>query len=208
IKNPLTPIQLSAERLQKRFGDKVGDGGEVFQECTRTIVRQVEELKALVNEFSNFARMPAATLSPNDINMTVREAVFLFKEAHKRVSFALEPDETMPVFNIDRDQIKRALINLIDNAVAAVGEAGEILVKTSYDRNYKLARIEVADSGGGIRAEDRGRLFEPYFSTKKGGTGLGLAIVNSIVSDHNGYIRVLDNEPKGTRFVIELPVKT
>src|SRR4030066_1500237 len=150
IKNPLTPIQLSAERLQKRFGDKVGDGGEVFQECTRTIVRQVEELKVLVNEFSNFARMPAATLSPNDINMAVREAVFLFKEAHKRVSFTLEPDETMPVFNIDRDQIKRALINLIDNAVAAVGEAGEIRIKTSYDRNYKLARIEVADSGGGI----------------------------------------------------------
>ena len=208
IKNPLTPIQLSAERLQKRFGDKVGDGSEVFQECTRTIVRQVEELKVLVNEFSNFARMPAATLSPNDINMTVREAVFLFKEAHKRVSFTLEPDETMPVFNIDRDQIKRALINLIDNAVAAVGEAGEIRIKTSYDRNYKLARIEVADSGGGITAEDKGRLFEPYFSTKKGGTGLGLAIVNTIVSDHNGYIRVLDNEPKGTRFVIELPVKT
>ncbi|MBF8250908.1 MAG: PAS sensor histidine kinase [Deltaproteobacteria bacterium] len=139
--------------------------------------------------------------------MTVREAVFLFKEAHKRVSFTLEPDETMPLLNIDRDQIKRALINLIDNAVAAVGGAGEIRIKTSYDRSYKLARIEVADNGCGIRAEDKGRLFEPYFSTKKGGTGLGLAIVNTIVSDHNGYIRVLDNEPKGTRFVIELPVK-
>ena len=208
IKNPLTPIQLSAERLQKRFGDKVGDGSEVFQECTRTIVRQVEELKVLVNEFSNFARMPAATLSPSDINETTREAVFLFKESHKGITFRLERDETMPLLNIDRDQIKRALINLIDNAVAAVGGAGEIRIKTSYDKNYKLARIEVADSGGGITAEDKGRLFEPYFSTKKGGTGLGLAIVNTIVSDHNGYIRVLDNEPKGTRFVIELPVKT
>lgn len=209
IKNPLTPIQLSAERLQKRFGEKVGEGSEVFQECTKTIIRQVEELKVLVNEFSNFARLPAANPSPNDINETIREAVFLFKEAHnKRILFRLEPDEAMPIFNIDRDQIKRALINLIDNAIAAVGDAGEVLVKSSYDKNYKLARIEVADNGGGISVEDKGRLFEPYFSTKKGGTGLGLAIVNTIVSDHNGYVRVLDNEPKGTRFVIELPVRT
>lgn len=207
IKNPLTPIQLSAERLQKRFGERVGEGSEVFEECTKTIVRQVEELKVLVNEFSNFARMPAANPSPNDINEVTREAVFLFREAHKGISFGLEPDESMPLLNIDRDQIKRVLINLIDNAVAAVGETGEIRVKTSYDKDYRLARVEVADNGPGISFEDKGRLFEPYFSTKKGGTGLGLAIVNTIVSDHNGYVRVMDNEPKGTRFVIELPVK-
>jgi two-component system nitrogen regulation sensor histidine kinase NtrY len=206
IKNPLTPIQLSAERLQKRFGDRVEDGG-VFRECTKTIVRQVEELKVLVNEFSNFARMPAANPSPNDVNEIAREAVFLFKEAHKGIRFLLEEDKRMPVFNADRDQIKRVLINLIDNAVAAVGDGGEVSVKTTYDDCYRLARIEVADNGTGINLEDRGRLFEPYFSTKKGGTGLGLAIVNTIVSDHNGYVRVLDNEPKGTRFVIELPVR-
>lgn len=208
IKNPLTPIQLSAERLQKRFGDKVGEGKDVFEECTKTIVRQVEELKVLVNEFSNFARMPAANPSLNNINEVAREAVSLFKEAHRGISFKLEAGGEMPLLNIDRDQIKRALINLIDNAVAAVGDAGEITVKTSYDDCFRLARIEVADNGTGVSIEDRGRLFEPYFSTKKGGTGLGLAIVNTIVSDHNGYIRVLDNEPKGTRFVIELPVKS
>lgn len=207
IKNPLTPIQLSAERLQKRFGDKVGDGSEVFQECTRTIVKQVEDLKVLVNEFSNFARMPAANPSPNDINEIAREAIFLFKEAHKGVAFQTELDNMMPQLNLDRDQIKRALINLIDNAVAAVSENGEVRVKTLYDDDLRLARIEVADNGSGILLEDKGRLFEPYFSTKKGGTGLGLVIVNTIVSDHNGYIRVLDNEPKGTRIVIELPVK-
>ncbi len=207
IKNPLTPIQLSAERLQKRFGEKVGDGSEVFQECTRTIVKQVEDLKVLVNEFSNFARMPAANPSPNDINEIAREAIFLFKEAHKGVTFQTELDNMMPGLNLDRDQIKRALINLIDNAVAAVSENGEVRVKTFYDDDLRLARIEVADNGSGILLEDKGRLFEPYFSTKKGGTGLGLVIVNTIVSDHNGYIRVLDNEPKGTRIVIELPVK-
>ena len=207
IKNPLTPIQLSAERLQKRFGDKIGDGSEVFQECTRTIVKQVEELKVLVNEFSNFARMPAANPSPNDINEIAREAIFLFKEAHKGVTFQTELDNRIPGLNLDRDQIKRALINLIDNAVAAVRENGEVRIKTFYDDDLRLARIEVADNGSGILLEDKGRLFEPYFSTKKGGTGLGLVIVNTIVSDHNGYIRVLDNEPKGTRIVIELPVK-
>jgi two-component system nitrogen regulation sensor histidine kinase NtrY len=208
IKNPLTPIQLSAQRLRKRYLGKLqGEDVGIFDECTATIVKQVEELKNLVNEFSNFARLPAANPQPSDLNGLVEEGLFLFQEAHKNIQFSFLPAAGLPLVNLDREQIKRVLINLLDNAVAAIGgEAGLVEVVTDHDPALQVARLEVADNGIGIRPEDRGRLFEPYFSTKKSGTGLGLAIVSKIVADHNGYIRVRDNEPRGTRFVIELPV--
>ncbi|NWF93937.1 MAG: HAMP domain-containing protein [Syntrophaceae bacterium] len=206
IKNPLTPIQLSAQRLRKRYLEKLQEDGAVFDECTRTIVKQVEELKAMVNEFSNFARMPASQPTPNHLNEIVQETLVLFREAHKDVRFEFIPQD-LPILNIDRDQIKRVMINLIKNSLAAVGEDGEIRIQTSYDPRLQTVRLEVSDNGCGIPDEDKGRLFEPYFSTKKSGTGLGLAIVNAIIADHNGYIRVRDNEPKGTSFLIELPVR-
>ncbi|OGP86853.1 MAG: hypothetical protein A2Y95_01485 [Deltaproteobacteria bacterium RBG_13_65_10] len=208
IKNPLTPIQLSAQRLRKRYLDKLqGEDITIFDECTATIVKQVDELKTLVNEFSNFARLPAANPAPSDLNRIVEEGLVLFQEGHKDIHFEFESHPGLPLCNLDRDQMKRVLLNLLDNAVAALdGEEGKIEVVTAYDDLLQVARLEVADNGCGIRTEDRGRLFEPYFSTKKAGTGLGLAIVSKIVADHNGYIRVRDNEPRGTRFVIELPV--
>ncbi|MBI4495607.1 MAG: HAMP domain-containing protein [Deltaproteobacteria bacterium] len=212
IKNPLTPIQLSAQRLRKRYLHQFGEDGAVFDECTRTIVTQVEELKTLVNEFSSFARMPAAHPTPNDLNGIIREAMVLYEEGHKQVQFEWRPDERIPIFHLDKDQIKRAIMNLLDNAVAAVESVEpadrRIAVETHLDPAMRLARIEVADAGCGVPPEDKPLLFEPYFSRKASGTGLGLAIVSTIVSDHDGYIRVKDNAPRGTRFIIEMPVKT
>ena len=212
IKNPLTPIQLSAQRLRKRYLNQFGQDGAIFDECTQTIVTQVEELKNLVNEFSSFARMPAAQLMPNNLNEIIREAMVLYVEGHKNIHFEFKPDEKVPVFNLDKEQIKRVIVNLLDNAVAAVhgvagkdGE-GQITIDTQLDPLMNLARIEVADNGCGVSPEDKPLLFEPYFSTKPSGTGLGLAIVNTIVSDHHGYARVRDNVPRGTRLIIELPI--
>jgi two-component system nitrogen regulation sensor histidine kinase NtrY len=206
IKNPLTPIQLSAQRLRKRYLEKLREDGTVFDECTRTIVKQVEELKGMVNEFSSFARMPASVLAPNHLNEIIQETLILFQEAHKNIRFQFVPHE-IPVLDIDRDQMKRVMINLIDNSITATGGDGEVRIQTDYDPKLRMVRVEVSDNGCGITEEDKSRLFEPYFSTKKSGTGLGLTIVNTIIADHQGYIRVRDNEPKGTTFLIELPVR-
>ncbi|MBI5902092.1 MAG: HAMP domain-containing protein [Deltaproteobacteria bacterium] len=207
IKNPLTPIKLSAQRLRKKYLDRFGDDDTVFDGCTATIIKQVDELKTLVNEFSSFARMPASSPSPNDLNEIVNETVALYKGGQRKVSFEAATDSRLPVLDIDRDQIKRVLINLIDNAISAVDGEGVIRVETYFVEDLQLARLEVIDNGAGIPAEAKQKLFEPYFSTKKSGTGLGLAIVSNIVADHNGYIRVRDNSPSGTRFTIEFPVK-
>ena len=206
IKNPLTPIQLSAQRLRKRYLEKLQPDGTVFDECTRTIVKQVEELKGMVNEFSSFARMPASQPTPNHLNEIIQEALVLFQEVQKQVHFEFIPND-IPVLHVDRDQIKRVMINLIKNSLAAIKNEGKIRIQTSYDPKIQTVRLEVSDNGCGIPDEDKGRLFEPYFSTKKSGTGLGLTIVNAIISDHNGYIRVRDNKPQGTTFLIELPVQ-
>jgi two-component system nitrogen regulation sensor histidine kinase NtrY len=210
IKNPLTPIKLSAERLQKKFADQIDD--PAFTSCTQTIIQQVDELKELVNEFSSFARLPQARLAPNDLNQIVEEALVLYREGHKNISFAVSLDSRLPHFDMDRDQMKRVLINIFENAVAAVnvgeGGSGSVAISTQYDSVLRIARCIVADNGPGIPNEIRDRIFEPYFSTKAGGTGLGLAIVKRIVDDHSGFIRVFKNAPTGSKFVIELPAIT
>ena len=208
IKNPLTPIQLSAQRLRRRYLDRFSADDIVFDECTTMIIKQVDDLKNLVNEFSSFARMPASNPSLNNLNDVLNEALVLFQEGHKEVQFQLQTDPYLPAFSLDREQIKRVAINLLDNAVAAVnGNAnGQITAETSFNKDLKIATLKISDNGCGIPAEDKPRLFEPYFSTKKSGTGLGLAIVSTIISDHNGYIRVRDNEPQGTHFIVELPI--
>ena len=207
IKNPLTPIKLSAQRLRKRYLDKFSDNGKVFDECTKTIIDQVEDLRGLVNEFSNFARLPAINPLPNDINKIIKDSLVLYQEAHKNIRFTFREKTRIPVFYIDREQIRRVIINLLDNAVDSIEEEGEVTIETSYDEALQVARIEIDDTGCGIPPEERSRLFEPYFSTKKSGTGLGLSIVNTIVSDHNGYIRTKRNQPRGSKFIIELPVR-
>jgi two-component system nitrogen regulation sensor histidine kinase NtrY len=211
IKNPLTPIQLSAQRLRKRYADQLGaDAESVFDECTRTIIRQVDELKRLVNEFSLFARLPALSLVPQDLNGVIEEAVVLFREAHPEIAFGVEAAADLPPVDLDREAIKRALINILDNAVAACQGAdggGRIELVTKHVALRGVVRVEVADNGSGISSDVKLRLFEPYFSTKRDGTGLGLAIVSAIVADHQAYIRVQDNVPRGSRFVIEFPVR-
>ena len=205
IKNPLTPIQLSAQRLRKRYLARFDAEDRVFDECTAVIIKSVDELKTLVNEFSSFARMPAAQPVPNSLNEIIREALTLY-EGHRSVAFSARLDDETPLLSLDRDQIKRVFINLLDNAVAAIEGEGSVTVTSSFNKELKMVTCEVVDTGHGIADDDRPRLFEPYFSTKKSGTGLGLAIVNTIITDHRGYIRVKVNEPQGTRFIIELPV--
>lgn len=207
IKNPLTPIQLSAQRLRKRYLERFSadEDGRIFDECTSMISKAVDELKVLVNEFSSFARMPAVQPAANDLNELVRETLTLYQEAHRAVRFDFIPDSSLPILKIDRDQIKRVLINILENAVAAMEEQGHVTIATSYDAELKMVSCSISDDGPGISVEARNRLFEPYFSTKKGGTGLGLAIVTSIVADHNGFVRFRDNKPRGACFVLELP---
>jgi len=217
IKNPLTPIQLSAQRLRRRYAARLGPEGAVFDECTRTIIQQVDELKALVNEFSTFARLPAAAHAPQDLNRLVEEALVLFREGHREITFTFDPAPELPELELDREGIKRALLNLLDNAVAAcaearrrepaAGEPARVELVTRHDEGLDVVRLEIADDGAGMTPEVKARLFEPYFSTKPDGTGLGLAIVSVIVADHNGFIRVRDNLPRGSRLVMEFPVR-
>ena len=204
IKNPLTPIQLSAQRLRRRYLSRFADD-HVFDDCTKMISNQVDELKNLVNEFSNFARMPATKPSENNFNEVMSECLALYKQAHKNITFQLLLDQHLPDTKFDREQIRRVLINLLENAVAAIAGEGTIWLKSAYNQELQIITLKVADSGCGIPSEDKARLFEPYFSTKKTGTGLGLAIVSTIIADHNGYIRVRDNSPRGSIFIIELP---
>lgn len=206
IKNPLTPIKLSAERLQRKFGGTITD--PAFSECTTMIVKQVDGLKNLVNEFSNFARLPQARPVVANLNSVVEESLGLYRQAHPHIEFEFTKDGELPDFKFDPDQIKRVLVNLVDNSVSAVAKEPQPSVKivTRYDKDIKTVRMTVADNGEGIPAADRSRIFEPYYSTKEGGTGLGLAIVKRIIEDHNGFIRATANEPKGIKMVIEMPV--
>ena len=207
IKNPLTPVQLSAQRLQKKFGDKLGEDSDVFHECTKTIINQVDVLKNLVDAFSRYARMPVTNPAINDLNDVITDSVILFQDAHKEIAFDFSKGVDIPKLSLDPEQMKRVMINLLDNAVAAVNKQdGHIEIKTSYDGSRHRARVEVADNGCGIPPAYKGRMFEPYFSTKKSGSGLGLAIVNSIIDDHHGQLNVRDNSPRGTIVAFELPV--
>lgn len=207
IKNPLTPIQLSAQRLRRRYPELVEADQEIFDECTRMIVDQVAQMKLLVNEFSNFARLPQANPVPCRLLELIQETLALYRHSYPQVSFELkESDPPLPVLRIDRDQFRRVMVNLLDNAVHALdGEPRRVEVRLSHDPVLRIARIELADTGSGLSAEDKLRIFEPYYSKKDKGTGLGLAIVASIVADHHGFVRVRDNLPKGTVMVIELP---
>ncbi len=207
IKNPLTPIQLNAQRLRRKYLDALGPEGATLDQCTNSIISQVEQLKNMVNEFSKFARMPTANPTPTDLNRLIREVGALYATGNEKIQFSFELCDSLPVIDLDGEQIRRVMANLLDNAVSALGENGYIKVKTNFDESLSIASIEVIDNGKGVPNQDRERIFDPYFTRKKGGTGLGLTIVNAIISDHNGFIRVRDGENGGASFVIELPVK-
>jgi two-component system nitrogen regulation sensor histidine kinase NtrY len=196
IKNPLTPIQLSAERIAKKYRNE-----PAIEEGCRTIVNEVGQLKRMVDEFARFARMPAVHLEHAPLATNLQQAASLYSGVKPGVSVAVDADPEISLL-MDPEQIRRAVGNLLKNAVEAT-DTGEIRV--SARRNAQRVVIEVADPGRGVPDRDKEKLFLPYFSTKGRGTGLGLAIVHRIVRDHDGHITVHDNQPKGTRFHIELP---
>ena len=204
IKNPLTPIQLSAQRLRKRYLDTITNDRDIFDQCTATIIKQVDEIKRLVTEFSDFARMPRIKRQQASIIDMATDTLVLYREGHKHISFPLDHDDIPPFF-FDPVQIKRVLINLLDNAVTVLSSGGTISTEIHLDKQERLVRLTVKDDGPGMTEQVKLRLFEPYFSTRKSGTGLGLAIANTIITEHNGTIRVRDNSPTGTVFTVELP---
>ena len=241
IKNPLTPIQLSAERIARNFrrlygageapvenaaanGGAAGKGGEggigsergeearvaqVVEECTTTITREVAGLKAMVDEFSRFARLPHARLEAADLNEVVRQAVTLYEDRLEDVRLNVHLARTLPPGMLDAEQMRRAIVNLIDNALEAMSDSdGErrITVATGHDPSRGMLLVEIADTGHGIERSDFSRLFQPYFSTRGRGTGLGLAIVQRIVNEHGGRIRAEPNRPRGAKFLVEIPV--
>jgi two-component system nitrogen regulation sensor histidine kinase NtrY len=205
VKNPLTPIQLSAQRLRKKYLASLESDKEVFDLCTQTIINQVEELKRLVSEFSSFARMPIVQKSRNNLVNMVKEILVLYEESHDHVTFRCTVAQDIPPFDFDLTQIKRVLINLLENSIAVLPENGVIEIFLSHNAEKNVAYMEIRDNGPGVADEDKLRLFEPYFSTKKSGTGLGLAIASTIVADHGGQIRITDNKPAGATFTVELP---
>jgi two-component system nitrogen regulation sensor histidine kinase NtrY len=205
IKNPLTPIQLSAQRVRKAWLKSDPDFEKIVTECTRAIVDEVEALKNLVDEFAQFARMPVASLRPGSLHDVLEQALSLYDGLFPGIVLERRLAADLPALRLDFDQMKRAVINLVDNAIEATDGKGRIQLVTEYDRGAGRVRLVVGDDGRGIAAADRDQLFVPHFSTKKRGSGLGLAIVSRIVQEHLGSIRVEDNEPRGARFVIELP---
>lgn len=248
IKNPLTPIQLSAERIAKRFAaavEKRKDEAEmpvkqaetrpvgsvsvlpanssfgmemptakdqtanVVKEGTDTILREVQSLKAMVDEFSRFARLPNATLEEENLNDIIGQVVTLYEDRSDHVSLSIDLAKDLPHSMLDAEQMKRVFVNLIENAIEAFGESGDdrtVTIKTRHDAPRDLIVAEVSDNGKGIAPSDLQKLFQPYFSTKGRGTGLGLAIVSRIVSDHRGKIKVVANQPRGAKFIVEIPV--
>jgi len=205
IKNPLTPIQLSAERLRRKLADVSPPLQELVQECTSTIIGEVESLKGLVDEFSQFARMPAPRAVATGLHGFLNDTLALYDGLFASVEFRKHYDAAVSQVRLDPEQMKRVMINLIDNAIEAMGRNGTIVIETSRDTSQSLVRIVVSDTGPGIPAAERDKLFLPYYSTKGRGSGLGLAIVRRIVAEHGGSIDVTDNVPTGTRFIIELP---
>jgi two-component system nitrogen regulation sensor histidine kinase NtrY len=206
IKNPLTPIQLSAERMRRHFGRAPEATRALVDECTTTIVGEVESLKALVDEFAQFARMPAPKAVPSNLNAVLEETLALYKGIASHITLERCFASGLPPVRLDVEQIRRVVINLVDNAIEAMGDRqGTITVESQHDPANAVARVIVADDGPGVPAADREKLFMPYYSTKRRGSGLGLAIVRRIVAEHGGSIELGDNTPRGSRFVIELP---
>jgi two-component system, NtrC family, nitrogen regulation sensor histidine kinase NtrY len=214
IKNPLTPIQLCAERMRRQFSTAPAPARALVEECTSTIVGEVESLKELVDEFAQFARMPAPRVVPSDLNAVLTDTLLLYKGLFNDIRIEKHLAASLPPVRVDVEQFRRVVINLVDNAVEVLrvtkaasnnGHTPAIVIETRHDPVNSVASVIVADNGPGIPAADRDKLFMPYYSTKRRGSGLGLAIVRRIIAEHGGSIDVADNTPTGTIFTIELP---
>jgi two-component system nitrogen regulation sensor histidine kinase NtrY len=206
IKNPLTPIVLSAERIRRKLMARfTGPDKDILDGTTSVIIRSVADIKDIVNELTKLTHTSQARTLEN-LNSVVDETLDLYRNLYHNISISFEPEKVPPV-RVDRDGFKRAFINLITNAVKAIdGEAGTITVRTRYDKAKRTGIIEFADTGKGVPDQDKEKVFDPYFTKDEGGTGLGLAIVHSIILEHHGRIRVEDNTPKGAKFIIEIPI--
>ena len=201
IKNPLTPIQLSAERLRRKYGNMIGEDRAVFDQCTDTIVRQVDDIRRMVDEFSRFARMPKPVIAAEDVADTVRQAAFLMRVGHSEIDIDAEVAEDPMPARFDRRLISQALTNLIKNATEAIAavppaELGKGSIRVFAAREGDDVVIDVVDNGIGLPKENRSRLLEPYVTTREKGTGLGLAIVGRIVEEHGGSIELRDAADK------------
>ncbi|HEY1214889.1 MAG TPA: ATP-binding protein [Bryobacteraceae bacterium] len=207
IKNPLTPISLCADRIarQLRQASLKDEQREIFEECTQIIQREVQTVKTLVDEFSQFSRFPSAQLMPANLNEVVEGAMSVFAGRLENIEIKLELDPTIPLLLLDKEQFKRVIVNLVDNAAEAMQESPvrQLLVKTAHV-STDVVELSVTDTGSGVSPADKEKLFHHYFSTKNRGTGLGLAIVSHIIKDHHGFVRIEDNVPVGARFVVEL----
>jgi two-component system, NtrC family, nitrogen regulation sensor histidine kinase NtrY len=202
IKNPLTPIQLSAERLRRKYGHAIKEDKAIFEQCTDTIVRQVDDIKRMVDEFSRFARMPKPVIAAEDVAETVRQVVFMMRVGHSDIDMEIEANEAMPA-RFDRRLISQALTNIVKNAAEAIGAVpaaergrGKIVVRAGRDGNDVV--IDVIDNGTGLPKENRNRLLEPYVTTREKGTGLGLAIVGKILEEHGGKLELFDSPAVAT----------
>jgi two-component system nitrogen regulation sensor histidine kinase NtrY len=205
IKNPLTPIKLSAQRIESKFASRITD--PVLTQCTRLIVRQVEHLQEMVKDFSSFAKLPELKPRYGDIQDVLREIKGIFEQSHGRITWSLQADSKLPELKFDHEAMKRVFMNILLNAAEILGnqEDGRVELVVGYVEALHRVRIQISDNGPGLSSDERSRIFDPYFSSKRGGTGLGLTIVKSVIDDHHGYIRVHPNSPQGTTFVIELP---
>ena len=206
IKNPLTPIQLSAQRIRKHARSKTIELPRIVEECTGTIIDEVDSLKNLVDEFSQFARMPTVAAQRQAVHPLLNATLELYDGLFKGLELEKHFAAQLPDLSLDPDLIRRVFINIIDNAIEATSGKGHVIVTTFHDPQTNVVVIEIADDGPGIPPEDRDKLFVPYYSTKRRGSGLGLAIVSRIVAEHRGRIRVEGNRPRGSRFILELPV--
>lgn len=221
IKNPLTPIQLSAERIRRKVlsetvrsaGPEGGNGDasasykELISSATETIIEETGMLKSIVDAFSSFARMPRVELQPGDVNAVIDKAAAIYMSHPEESGLVIEKELEVgiPEAEIDQNQLKMAFVNIINNASEAMQGKGHLSIRSSFDQQLQMIKIEFSDEGPGVPPETKEKLFMPYFSTKTKGTGLGLAIVNRIVSEHHGTISVSDNHPGGARFIIEIP---
>ncbi|MFQ5482929.1 MAG: PAS domain-containing sensor histidine kinase, partial [Nitrospinaceae bacterium] len=208
IKNPLTPIQLNTQRLRKKFYEDKGAFALVFDESIDIITQEVEGMKNLLNEFLRFSRMPTPHFKSYSLHKIIEDVIRLYQDNEKNVDIQTRFDPKIQTLNLDPDQIRRVFLNLFDNALDAVDEGGRIEIMTQLNTREGRVKVDFLDNGPGISPQNRDKLFLPHFTTKNRGTGLGLAIVSRIIVDHSGIIRVQDNHPRGTIFIIELPVSS
>jgi two-component system nitrogen regulation sensor histidine kinase NtrY len=214
IKNPLTPIQLSAERLKRKYGKVITQDRDIFDQCTDTIVRQVDDIKRMVDEFSSFARMPKAQLDKDDLSQCVRQVLFLMRVGNPEIDFEEDLPDGSVIARFDRRLLSQALTNIIKNATEGIAaakeggaaEKGRVLVSLRVTPE-NMAEIDVIDNGKGLPKENRQRLLEPYMTTRAEGTGLGLPIVAKILEDHGGGLELLD-APSGRGACIRLFIPT